>query len=224
MREDSINIKLTENQKNRILRELLLEVQKIKKELVNCKLEISNLKNKKKISILKWLNSESGPIISCTLNEWIMEIPILNLHLEKVFQTDLVEGIIFAIEDAIILYNSEIPLKSFTEKPKTIFGFQKNITIIDNKEYNSEKPKWEIIDGEEMKKLWRILAHRFLQIFLIWQKENMDMIQSSEEWKDKQMCYLQKIIGDVCENTRNRRIHEWLYSKINKSFVDIEFI
>jgi len=223
-REDSIDMKLTETQKNRILRDLLFEVQKIKKELTHCKLEISHLKHKKKVSLVKWLNSDSGPVPKCTLKEWIMEIPIMNSHLEKVFQHDLVDGIIAAIKDAILVYGTDLPWAAFIEKPKTMFGYRKTTAMIDSTEYTSENSKWEMIDTEEMKKIWRILAHRFLQIFLCWQNENMEMIQSSEEWREKHMLYLQKIMGENCENSRHRRIHEWLYSKISKSCIEFEFI
>jgi hypothetical protein len=152
------------------------------------------------------------------MKEWITEIPIRNSHLEKVFQADLVEGMIYSMRDHITR-DDVLPFMAFEQKPKTIFGFHKSVDSI------LETPKWEMLDFDEMKKIWRLFAYRFLQKFLIWQEENQEMIQSSEEWKETHMLYLQKIMGENnCENHRSRKLQEWLYSYIYKKFVEVEII
>ena len=66
----------------------------------------------------------------------------------------------------------------------------------------------------------------FLQIFLQWQIENSELIQSSQEEKDKNISYMHKMngLGDVDENKRRNQLKNWIYTSFSKEFVINEYI
>lgn len=208
---ESIDTKLTETQKDKLLSNLLYDFEKMKSEFDKMKEDVRLLKRKQKVSLEKWLNSPSGPIPQKTWRDWVLSIPVLNSHLELVFKNDLFVGMIECLKNAIDSYTEILPICAFHQKQKTLYYY--------NYREKTQVNKWEILDNEEMKKILNLLNHRFLQLFLKYEPTQL------EQWSENEMMYSRKVMGkDMCENTRSSRIQEWLYSTLKRNFVEIEIL
>ena len=158
-REHSIEAfdrRLTDMERDKLLRTLLYKFQKQDKEIDKLKQEISTLKKRQKTSIVKWLNSESGPVPRLVLKEWIMVIPLTEDHLFKVFEHNLTQGIIACLKDAIESSASTIiPICSFSQKIKTVYAYKppKPTMNSTNTTTTTDEKKWEVLEVNELIKM-----------------------------------------------------------------------
>lgn len=210
--------KLNDNERDKLLRNLLYDFEKQKKEIEKLKKEISSLKKRQKISIIKWLNSDSGLKPGITIKEWVLSIPLTEDHLYKIFEENLTQGLLACLKDAIESA-VDIPICSFSQKIKTVYVYKN-----DDTQKGKEKEKiWEQLNMIELNKLIKILSHRFLVKFIQWKQENRELINSNDEWCEKEMLYSKKIIGqDICDNTRASIVNKWLYETVLRNFVEVE--
>ena len=210
--------KLTDNQRDRLLRDLLYQVQQMHGEIKQLKQKVSHFTKKEKTNILNWLNQSREHIPSQTFRQWILSIPVTSVHLEKAFHSDLVQGMCESMKDAIDSISNRhniFPFCAFIQNTKIIYIYR------ENRISETAKSAWIILDKEECKKMVHLLSYRFFQSFIQWQKEHAHLVKSNIEWQEKEMIYSKKIIGqDVCENTRNQRIFEWIYSYIQQKWVE----
>lgn len=209
--------KLTDNQRDRLLQDLLYQVQQMHGEIKQLKQKVSHLTRKEKTNILNWLNQSREHIPSQTFRQWILSIPVHFVHLEKVFHSDLVQGMCESIKDMIdsVPDHNIFPFCAFIQNTKIIYIYR------ENRINETSNPAWIILDKEECKKMVHLLSYQFFQSFIQWQKEHSQLINSNTEWQEKEMIYSKKIIGqDVCENTRNQRIYEWIYSYIQQKWIE----
>lgn len=217
---ENIEPKLTETERDKLIRSMFLKIQKMDTVIHHLKEDIDKLKKKQKINILEFLNSENGIVPILPLKEWIYQIDVSISHLIKAFETDLIQGMMECLKQAIII-SPNIPFCSFIQKNKTLFVYRIPIISTSN---SKPKPRWEIMNHDEMKKLLVILAYRFLQIFMQWKEENY--FPEEKEWQEKMMIYTKKIT-DICENTQNTRAHrilDWFINYIQRNFVEYEII
>ena len=222
---ETIEPKLTESERDKLIRNMFYKIKKMDIIIKELKDDIVKLKKNKKINILEHLNSENGIIPVLPLKKWIYNIDINQNHLFKVFETDLVQGIIDCLKQAILIHPN-IPFCSFIQKNKTLFVYRVSSSPSSSEECVDEKEllsKWEIINHDEMKKALNLLSFRFLQIFIKWKQDNY--IPDNEEWQEKTMIYSKKIMGqDICENTRAHRIQDWLINTIQRNFIEYEIV
>lgn len=212
---ESIEPKLTESERDRLIRCMFLKMQKMETTIKELKNDMIILKKKQRINILEHLNSENGILPSLSLKDWIKHIDVSVSHLIKVFETDLVQGIIECLKQAILI-SPNIPFCSFIQKNKTLFVYRIPAS-------SNAGAKWEIMTHDDMKKAFNLLAFRFLQVFIKWKQDNY--FPDNVEWQEKIMIYSKKIMGqDICENTRAHRILDWLISNIQRNFVEYEII
>ena len=212
---ETIEPKLTESERDKLIRTMFFKMQKMDNTIKELKKDIIQLKKKQRINILEYLNSENGIIPSLHLKEWIYKIDVSISHLIKVFETDLIQGMIECLKQAILV-SPDIPFCSFLQKNKTLFVYRST---------NSEESanKWEIMTHDDMKKTLNILSFRFLQVFIQWKQTNY--FPDNEEWQEKVMIYSKKVMGqDICENTRAHRVLDWLITSIQRNFVEYEII
>lgn len=192
---------LTDNQRDRLLRDLLYKVDQMTTEIQELKKKVSHLSKREKIDILERLQSN---VPEQTFREWIGLIPITVAHLEKVFHSDLVQGICESLKDTIDSSHN-LPVCAFIQNKKTIYIYRETLT-----------KAWVILDKEECKKMIHILANRFFKLFIQWQQDHAHL-STNPEWQEKEMIYSKKIIGqEVCVNTRTQRIYDWIHSYIQK--------
>lgn len=209
---ETIEPKLTESERDKLIRNMFFKIQRMDMTIQQLKDDVLKLKKKQKINLLEYLNSENGIIPILVLKEWIYHIDVSMSHLIKVFETDLVQGMMECLKQAILI-SPNIPFCSFIQKNKTLFVYR-SIT---------NETKWEIITHNEMKKVLNLLSFRFLQTFIQWKQENR--FPDNEEWQEKMMIYSKKVMGqDMCENTRAHRIQDWLINTIQRNFVEYEIV
>ena len=77
---------LTTTESNRLLENILYRLVKLETDNKKLKDEVRLLKRKQRIHLEQFLNSESGPIPTQTLREWMKSIPLTITHLEIVFK------------------------------------------------------------------------------------------------------------------------------------------
>jgi hypothetical protein len=205
---------LTDHQRDKLLRDLLYQVQQMNGEIKELKKKVSNLTKKEKTNILKWLNQSKAHIPTLTFQQWIDSIPIHFSHLEKVFHTDLIQGMCECIKNMIDSSKNQIlPFYAFIQNGKHIYIYREN-------RLESLTTIWVILDKEECKKMINRLASRFFKIFVQWQFENQHL-NENPEWQEKEMIYSRKFIGqDTCENTRYQRFYDWFYSYIQQNWTE----
>lgn len=216
---ETIEPKLTESERDKLIRSMFYKMQKMDNTIKELRKDIVQLKKKQRINLLEYLNSENGIIPCLSLKEWIYKIDVSVSHLTKVFETDLIQGMIECLKQAI-LTSPDIPFCSFSQKNKTLFVYR--IPFSTTSDENSTS-RWEIMTHDDMKKVLNILSFRFLQVFIQWKQANY--FPDNEEWQEKVMIYSKKVMGqDICENTRSHRVLDWLITSIQRNFVEYEIV
>lgn len=178
--------------------------------------EITYLKQKQRVSILTFLNgSESKP--NKTIQQWIKSVNITQRHLEIVLQKSLKDAIVQVIIDELNGANALhtlVPIKGFIQKPKTLYV------------YNSEEleNKWILLDLQLFKRLCSSISTRFFEMYLSWQNNNFDNINSSNESQEQDMMFIQKLMDETYKtNISIAKIIEQIHLHIQISFQTIEF-
>jgi len=210
---EPIDSKMTENQSNKLMINILYEFEKMKGEMKKMKDEIRLLKRRQKIHLEQWLNSSNGPIPEKTWREWFQTIPVSNKHLEIIFTKDLLSGIMECLKDAIEIYDkNELPFCAFIQKQNTLYMY-------DKREKTNGFAKWFILSKEDIQSILHTLSHRFLQLFLKYEPKDIN------QWNENEMMYSRKVMGkDTCENTRANSVKEYLYSSLKRNFIEFEII
>lgn len=112
---------------------------------------------KKKINMVEWLNENQLTEDTQQKNwdEFILDIKVVRSHLEHLFNTDYVTGILN------VLYNllpTDQPIKAFDNKVNVLFAFNDN--------------KWMILSDEMFQELINNIVKQLLNEFVVWQTEN----------------------------------------------------
>lgn len=216
---ETIEPKLTESERDKLIRSMFFKMQKMDNTIKELKKDIVQLKKKQRINILEHLNSENGIIPNLSLKKWIYHIDVSISHLIKVFETDLIQGMIECLKQAIML-SPNIPFCSFIQKNKTLFVYRCIISSSSSSEEKENDPKkWEIMTHDEFKKLLNILSFRFLQVFVQWKQDNY--FPDNEEWQEKTMIYSKKV---MVQDTQAHRVLDWLITSIQQNFVEYEIV
>ena len=216
---ESLDARLTDGQRDKMLRDLMYQMTHMQQKIKSLTLEITKIRSKQRINILQWLNSPTQTTIlpKESVNEWFQNIPISQQHLEQVFLYDLMAGLKLCISDHIqsfIFLKTSPPFCAFTQKAKTIYIYEKN-----------HNPDWCVLDTNKMKKLTNILVSRFFEMFLKWETEQEEYILT-DEGQEKDIIFMKKFMGGSIENIpRMNKLFTWLYSVIQKEqcFVQLSF-
>ena len=117
---------------------------------------------KQKLDIVVWLNAKH--LNTVDYSTWFNTITVKREHLEILFQTDYVNGVVKALLDALLREDDNVPVRAFSEKPNVFYIFQ-----------NKEK-QWSIMDDECYLKLMYLLDKKFMVEFGKWTEENKDKL------------------------------------------------
>lgn len=192
-------------------------------ELFRCVQELAyeNQRNKEEIQRLNHIIKSrktyqvliNSPIPTKTFQEWIKGFRASPNVLSRVFEFDLWEGIIKCLEERIIQEEvANIPLRTPPERPGVLYIYT---TVIVETTKQLEK-RWIICDSEN---LYRILDKIITQIqcvFLQWEEENRERINSSQDEKDKINIYYQRVGGgglDISKEKPRSELRNWLCKK-----------
>lgn len=212
---------MSDNQRDMLIRSLLLQMTKMNDKIANLQREVSHLKQKQKVSILHFLNgSDRKPQHS--IQQWIKGLVITQRHLELVFQKSLKDGIIQVILDELEtmkLFQKMIPIKGYIQRPKTLYVY----TIYTS---NDKGPvlQWIKMETDMMKKLCTNIGARFYELYLQWQQENDEYLNSCEQAQEQDMQFMQKMLDDTYKtNVNMNSMLDRIYELVKVNFETIEY-
>ena len=120
----------------------------------------------KKKTIIEWLSFNHAT--ADDYMAWFNTITITRNHLEDLFKTDYVLGVVAAIREHLAEEKDNRPLRAFTEKNNAFYIFDK------------EQKQWTIMDDKCYIKLMYLLDKKFMSEFVKWQTENKDIMYSDD--------------------------------------------
>jgi len=228
-------MKLTETDIYSLVAQLIYKNEEQEKRLSVVENELAKIRRKQRISILSWLNSSFGYHPSVTFKDWIKRLPINVQYIEMVLKTDLLQGIVLCLKDAI--FHSKIvdlPFCAFHQKNKQLYIYQDSVSS--SFESGEVDRKWTILSNDEMLPIVSILYQLFLRHYLQWKTLFISYSSSSflseqekereeEERKEKELFYLTKITGnDINDSSKCRKMVETLISMVQRDFNEIEIV
>jgi len=176
---------------------------------------------KKKINIIEWLNEKCIP--SITHDKWLDEIILTRKHLNYVFSYDFVDGILFILQDFLIIDNDNIlnTIKAFDHKEGALFVYDK---INQDNDVENTIIKWHIMTVEEFQKMIRCISLKIIVEFKKWQDENMDKMDD-EAFSKEYIINFKKVMGNSDYYSQYNKIRNKLYKylKINLKNILYEF-
>jgi hypothetical protein len=204
------------NLSNNLVADILHRIEKLETDNKKLKDEVRLLKRKQRIHLEQFLNSESGPVPTQTLREWMLNLELTITHLEIVFKTDLLTAMMTCIREALESMDTDgIPCCAFIQKQFVLYSYE-----IREK---SNSPTWGILSKDELLSILNTLASRFLQLYLRYSNEPSPAYANL--WDENQTIYLRKVVGrESCEDTRVKCIKEYLYNRLKRNFVEIEIL
>ena len=156
---------------------------------------------KQKLDIVVWLNAKY--LNTVDYFAWFNTITVKREHLEILFQTDYVNGVVKALLDALSREenNDFSSMRAFSEKPNMFYIFMEK--------------QWIIMDDECYVKLMYLLDKKFMIEFGKWTEENKDKLYLD----DFTLIYAKNVKKIMA--TREHlysRIKRELYKKLQEDF------
>ncbi len=185
-----------------VLQKLVLENEKLHKKITQ--LEKLTNKEKKRVSLVDWLDTNKTPTIDFV--DWVKNIAVTQCDFHRILTVNIVHLIMDIIKNN--LETKDIPICSFDQKLKTIFIYtQKSWRIVEKGEF------YRFIDN-----IIRKLTSQLNQ----WMQRIELQLQTNEE---KFHMYTKKIYSIDTEEVA-RRIHLRLYNHLKynlRNIVEYEF-
>jgi hypothetical protein len=185
-----------------VLQKLVLENEKLHKKITQ--LEKLTNKEKKRVSLMDWLDTNKTPTIDFV--DWVKNITVTQCDFHRILTVNIVHLIMDIIKNN--LETKDIPICSFDQKLKTIFIYtQKSWRIVEKGEF------YRFIDN-----IIRKLTSQLNQ----WMQRIELQLQTNEE---KFHMYTKKIYSIDTEEVA-RRIHLRLYNHLKynlRNIVEYEF-
>jgi len=204
----------TPQEQFKLIQYLTLKVSKLENDVLRLKgLTVT----RKRRVILEWLQNSGKPTPSLTFHEWSKTLDASYEHLNGVFEGDMTDGMKRMLGD-VFSYEGTAPMCCFTQKAGTMY-------IWSTCEEDPE-PHWMVMPHADFVRFVNRLSHTFLRTFLNWQRDNAELIRSSEENKEKNIQYMRKIngLGTAYEERRQSELRKWLFVKIARDFEhDVEY-
>ena len=228
---ERIPMKLTETDIYSLVAQLIYKNEEQEKRLSAVENELAKFRRKQRISILSWLNSSFGYHPPVTFKEWIKMLPINVQYIEMVLKTDLLQGMVLCIKDAI--FHSKIvdlPFCAFHQKNKQLYIYQESVSVGSGSGEGEVERKWTILSNEEMLPIVSLLSQHFLRHYLQWKTVFISYSSSlsereETERKEKELSYLTKITGnDINDIVKCRKMVETLISMVQRDFNEIEIV
>jgi hypothetical protein len=227
---DSFEPLMNENQKDALIRTLFLQVVKMRDDITNMRRDISQLKQKQKMTILHSLNSSTKKP-SCSIQSWVKDLTITQRHLEIVFQKSMKEAILQVFIDeleAMKLFQKLVPMKGYNQRVKTLYVYCSSHTNVADPDTNeittTTTIQWVKLELELFKTLCSNLAARFYDLYLDWQHDNEEYLNSSSNAQEQDIMFMQKMLDEAYKtNIQMNHIIENIYETIKTPFETIEY-
>ena len=197
----------TPQEQFKLIQNLYLHISKLEKEVDSMRGQVIIRKRKE---IIDFLQSKSNPVPSFAFLEWSKTIIVSKEMLDTVFSKSLNDGIRMCISGFVSIESP--PIRAFSQKKGTIYVYEKV-----ESDSESEKSCWRVLSIDEFDRWIDRIMHKFLQVFVAWQLENMKVLNSNEEQKDKNLEYMQKINGNgQTDDRRKNELRKWFYETFKK--------
>lgn len=193
--------------------ELFRYVQVLAYENQRNKEEIQRLKHivKSRKTYQVFANSPAPPK---TFQEWIKGFRASPNVLSRVFEFDLWEGIVKCLEERIAQEEvANIPLRAPIERPGVLYIYT-TVIVESSKQFTK---KWIVCDSENLYRILDKIITQIQTVFLQWQEDHHDRIQSSQDEKDKTNIYYQRVGGgglDISKEKPRSELRNWLCKKV----------
>jgi hypothetical protein len=198
-------------------------------ELFRCVQELAyeNKRNKEEIQRLNHIikSRKSYQVFANTLapsktfQEWIKGFRASQNVLSRVFEFDLWEGIIKCLEERILQEGvGNIPLRAPMERPGVLYIY----TTVMPESTKQLVKKWIVCDSENLYKILDKIITQIQTVFLQWQDDNYERIQSSQDEKDKTNIYYQRVGGgglDISKEKPRSELRNWLCKKVLETYI-----
>jgi hypothetical protein len=179
-------------------------------------------KQKKKVSILEWLNTNVSP--SVTFQHWFHSI---NIHLELatlVFENGFQHGITSVLKQLLPIDNENVvPMRSYNEQKNTIYVY------VENKDTHGRY--WTKMTDMQFELMIQHIGKQLIQQLFIWKKKREGELNSPIEDVDDQYkiyaTYKSRILGDGKDKTElfhtiKRNLYEYLKMRLSGA-IEYEF-
>lgn len=191
-----------------VVKTLATRQEKILQELE--KMQSWVQRQKRKISIIDWLNENSTPTLS--YEEWLQTINIVADDIQLIFNHGFILGILEILKRQLSLNNEhELPIRAFEQKQNVLFVFK-----------NEE---WRVYELTEFKTLVSTIHQKITLHFQAWSEKNKKLAYNlNNETYQKNVI---KIMGGNMpyeESVRKVNFKLYKYLKFNlKNIVQYEF-
>jgi len=199
----------------KLLKDIAAKCKSLENEVAMLK-QNANIKQRK--HILDWLNTNKGD--SVPFKKWMNSIHVDFNDIEKVFHTNLTEGMKHILKNALADVGESRPLYAFSQKANTIYVFDE--VCNDNESYY----KWTAFTTKHCEAIVQQLSRIILIEFIKWQKDNQHIIADDESMKDREIEYMIKINGSkIPLEKRMYELKKWMFSTLQEDIYEhiIEF-
>tara|TARA_B110000503_G_scaffold142111_1_gene237852 strand:+ start:473 stop:1264 length:792 start_codon:yes stop_codon:yes gene_type:complete len=204
---DTFEKRLTDTERDKMLRTLVHEVTTLKKEMISVKQENQKLKRQQRISVLKWLNSTVIP--DQTWELWLNSIEITPELLEKALETTLLESISNCLETKIDEKNGVLPLYSFKQRKNILYVYSTN---------KDETNSWHVCDKKDYIKGVTVISYKLQRAYLQWRNQYIEIIMSNETNQEKDMINTSKIMTIPNKTYQINKVFNIICDSISKDF------
>lgn len=200
-----------------IIRELANKCEALERKVD--KLVILSNKNKKKINLLEWLNSNTNTSTS-TIVDWINTIQIIEEDMDYMIKNNFLDGIKYIITRLLIDIDN-IPIKSFEQKENLLYVYTTN-------EYSDKsiKNEWVIISQDLFESLYSKITKGLLNQLTIWKNKNINHLYD-DNFSHNYINNIKKITGgNIPLQEQHNKFRKSLYNhiKINmNNIIDSEY-
>jgi hypothetical protein len=192
----------------RVVKTLVTRQEKILQELEKMKNWVQ--RQKRKISIIDWLNENSTPSIS--YNDWINSFEIVAADINLVFNYGFILGILEILKRQLSLNNEhELPIRAFEQKPNVLFIHKEE--------------GWRVYELDEFKGLISVIHQKITIHFKEWCEKNKKLAYNLNN-ETYQKNVIKIMGGNLPYDESVRKVNSKLYKylKFNlKNIVQYEF-
>lgn len=197
--------KYTETQRDRLINLLLWQNHLLKKNISSLAIKMQGFQKKRRVEIISWLDTKKKPDIGW--KDFIKQADVRECHFATALNGTLVDGVEECLKE--ILNNTDQPLVAFRQKDKTLYVY--------------EDETWKILEKDAFTKSMHSIVFKIQQFYFMWRSKNQALLDSSEEWKNKDIEYSRKMMGmDSANVALLGKLYHTVYDLIKKDMGDEE--
>lgn len=214
-------IRLTDSERDNVICKLLYDTAVLKMELCNVKSQLSTLKRKQGVQIVRTLNNDSTKKPKQTIQQWLQNIPISVSNVSHICHKSIGDAIKQVFLDGLnMAINTKVPppIVAYHEKPLKLYTYGKT---------EDGTTKWSSCDATTVRKYCTFIATRFLQIYVANESYFLDTNLEEESMLNQKMENFNKVmdssykyndyISNLTDKIYNHIKEKWPYDIDNET-------